>query len=183
MNKALHQLCAAAFLAGVCAAFAALAAKSHTHGVAALTVAIYGATITMTLDAPLESLLGFEREPRTEAERNRVREMAQVLRSGDAFATTPAARCRPAKVELASAALAPELLGSGGGGAAGTTDDGRAELNGTFIYRCEDIAALREIDVRLFDPFKRLHRIDAQLAGPKGQSAHRLRPRARQLRW
>lgn len=181
MNKALRLLPAAAFLAGMCVAFPALGAKAHTHGVAGLTVAIYGATITMTLDAPLESLLGFERAPRNDAERNRVREMAQVLRSGDAFAPTPAARCKPAKVELASAVLAPELLGSGG--AAGTTDDGHAELNGTFIYRCEDIAALREIDVRLFDPFKRLRRIDAQLAGPKGQSAHRLTPRARQLRW
>jgi hypothetical protein len=175
-------LLACLLAAGALATDAAHAAKAHAHGVAGLTVAIYGGTITLTLDAPLESLVGFERAPKTDAERTRVREMAQTLRSGDVFVTTTAARCKPAKVDLVSPVLAPELLG-GTGTAAGEAAGGHADLAGTFIYRCEDIAALREIDVRLFEQFKRLRRIDAQLAGPKGQSAHRLTPRARQLRW
>ena len=35
----------------------------------------------------------------------------------------------------------------------------------------------------LFDTFKRLNRVEAQVAGPKGQSALKLTARARQIRW
>jgi hypothetical protein len=35
----------------------------------------------------------------------------------------------------------------------------------------------------LFDYFKRLQRVEAQVVGPQGQSAARLTSRARQIRW
>lgn len=179
IRRALSCLIAVSALAGN----RVFAAPAHSHGVAALTVAIYGGTITVTIDAPLDSLVGFERAPKTDAERARVREMAQRLRSGDAFVPTPAARCKLAKADLASAVLAPELLGNSGAAPASEGGGAHADVAATVAYRCEDVSALREIDVRLFDRFKRLRRIDARLAGPKGQSAHRLTPGARHLRW
>lgn len=41
---------------------------AHTHGVVTLGVAVDQSTITLELSAPLESLVGFERAPRTDAE-------------------------------------------------------------------------------------------------------------------
>jgi hypothetical protein len=174
-------LFAALFVAATAAGQCALAAGAHSHGVARLDVAVDGATVTLRLASPLDSLLGFERAPRNDAERGQVRAMAQALRAGNPFVPTPAARCRLASVELASPVMAPELLGSAAG-AAGKSADDHAELDGSFVYRCEAPTALQGIDVMLFDYFKRLQRVEAQVVGPQGQSAVRLTARARQIR-
>jgi len=80
--------------------------------------------------------------------------------------------------------LPPDLLGQQKATApAGKSPDDHADLDAKFVYHCDAPAALTEIEVRLFDRFKRLRRIDGQLAGPKGQSALKLTPRSRQIRW
>jgi hypothetical protein len=161
----------------------ARAAAAHAHGTAELDVAVDGPTVTLQLRSPLDSLLGFERAPRNDAERERVRVMARALREGNPFVPTAAAHCRLDQVTLASPVLAPDLLGDRGSGAAGAAAGEHAELEAGYVYRCEDPAALRGVDVMLFDHFKRLQRVDARVAGPKGQSAAKLSWRARQLRW
>jgi len=158
------------------------AQKAHSHGVAQLEVAVDGATISLKLESPLDSLLGFERAPRNDPERDRVRVMAQALRSGP-FVPTAAARCRLQQVSLRSAALAPELLGESGPAAGGKAGDEHADLDATFLYRCEDPKSLAGIDVMLFDHFKQLRRVDTQVAGPKGQAALKLTAKSRQVRW
>lgn len=173
--------CLAAVLLTAATAGAAQAAGTHAHGVARLDVAVDGPVLTLQLASPLESLLGFERAPRNDAERAQVRALAQGLRSGSGFAPTAAARCALAEVRLRSPVLAPELLGEKGPAAA--ADDDHAELEAAFVYRCADAQALRGVDVLLFDQFKRLRRVDGQVAGPKGQSALQLTARARQIRW
>ena len=170
-------------LLAIAGSAAAQGHNAHSHGVARLEVTIDGPAITLRLESPLESLLGFERAPRNDAERGQVHAMAQALRAGNAFVPTAAARRRVERVELKSPVLAPELLGASSGAAAGKAADDHADLEGTFVYRCEDARALAGIDVMLFDSFKRLRRVDAQVAGPKGQSAAKLTARSRQLRW
>lgn len=159
------------------------AQKAHSHGVAQLEIAVDGPTITLKLASPLDSLVGFERAPRNDAERGQIRAMAQALRSGNQFVPTPAARCRLDRVELKSPVLAPELLGESGPAATGKPADDHAELDGTFVLRCEDAKALQGLDVMMFDHFKRLRRLDTQVAGPKGQSALKLTSKSRQVRW
>jgi hypothetical protein len=164
-------------------ATASHAAGAHTHGDARLDVAVDGPTITLKLESPLDSLVGFERAPKNDAERARVREMAQALRSGELFVPTAAARCRLERAELASPVLAPELLGEKGAAPAAKTGDEHAEIESTLVYRCEEPKALAGIDVMMFDWFKRLRRVEVQLAGPKGQSKQRLTAKSRQIRW
>ena len=173
----------ALLLAAGAVAPAAHAADAHSHGIARLDVAVDGPTITVRLASPLESLLGFERAPRNEAERGLVQSMAQALRSGHPFVPTPAARCRLEWVKLTSPVLPPPLLDGADARAADKAAGEHADLDARFIYRCEDGKALQGIDVMLFDTFKRLRRVDAQVAGPKGQSALKLNSRARQIRW
>jgi hypothetical protein len=45
----------------------ALAQQPHSHGRLALEVAVDPQTITLTMEAPLDNFLGFERAPRTDA--------------------------------------------------------------------------------------------------------------------
>jgi hypothetical protein len=183
MRNAPRLALAALLLAASAGASVALAAGAHSHGVAKLDVAVDGATITLRLESPLESLVGFERAPRNDAERGQVIAMAKALRAGNQFAPTTAARCRLDRVVLTSPVLAPELLGGAETAAPGKEEGDHAELEGTFVYRCEDPKALQGIDVMLFDYFKKLARVDAQVAGPKGQSALTLSSRSRQIRW
>lgn len=142
-------------------AASALAGKPHEHGAARLDVALDGSTLTIALETPLDGLLGFERAPRSEAEKRSAAAAVATLRAADAlFTIDPAARCRATGVTLNSA---PLQLGS----AAPAQDDGHGDLDGEFVFRCE--AAPAWIDAGLFKAFPRMARLDVQVAAPKGQ--------------
>ena len=155
----------------------AVAAKTaaHVHGVASLEVAIDGGTLTLQFETPLANLLGFEHAPRNEKQKQAVRAMADRLRqAGAVFTPSPAARCSATSVELESPLLQPSPQSG---------DDAHADLDGSFVFRCQDPAALRDLEVGLFASFPRLQRIDVQVAGPRGQSAARLSPQQRRVSW
>ncbi|HEY6043783.1 MAG TPA: DUF2796 domain-containing protein [Nitrosospira sp.] len=86
----------------------------HVHGVATLEIAIDDAAVQINLNSPLDSLLGFERTPRNQKERQAARVMASKLHQADSlFIFTPAAECRLESARLESPLLPPELLISG----------------------------------------------------------------------
>lgn len=129
------------------------------------------------------------------------------------FNFTPAARCHLESAGLESPLLPMELLmpGSAAGktdsmstdkrtkpqgvpsihssttasqaaSADGHNDD-HAELEGTWSFRCAVPQALQSVDVRLFEVFRGLRRLDAVIAGPKGQSGAKLSPAFPSLKW
>jgi hypothetical protein len=92
-----------------------------------------------------------------------------------------AASCAPVSTEIDA-----PVLGVGPAGAAGTKQadkDAHAELVSTMRFRCEQPAQLRALDVALFEQYRRLHRIEARIVGPRGQSSARLTPARRTLNW
>jgi len=92
----------------------AYGAGPHVHGVATLEIAIDDAAVQINLNSPLDSLLGFERAPRNQKERQAARIMASKLHQADSlFIFTPAAECRLESARLESPLLPPELLISG----------------------------------------------------------------------
>lgn len=142
-------------------AWPAWAGKAHEHGAARLDVALDGGTLTLALQTPLDGLLGFERAPRNAAEQRQADAAIATLRAADRlFAIDPAARCQLASVVLTSA---PLKLGD----APPRPQDGHADLDGEFVFRCA--SAPGWIDAGLFRAFPRLARIDVQVAAPKGQ--------------
>jgi hypothetical protein len=84
---------AAALLCGV-HALGVLAAP-HVHGVVALDVALEGPRVVLSLKAPLDSLVGFERAPRTDAERRAAADVPARLREPDALFKLDPATGRP----------------------------------------------------------------------------------------
>ncbi len=137
--------------------------KAHEHGVAKLDVAVEPARISFLLDLPLDGLVGFERAPRTDAERAAVEAALATLREpGKLFRVDSAAGCVPGRVAL----VAP-VLGLGATPAA--DKDGHADLEASVEFSCKDTARAGFVEVGLFDAFARLQRVDVQAATRRGQ--------------
>lgn len=167
---------------------AAPALAPHTHGAAELRITVEGGQLEIALESPLDNLLGFEHPPRTEAERAAVRAMAAKLRQAQTlWVPTPAAGCLLSRVELASSALAPELLGGPGPAARARAPapevDAHADLDASFAFVCAAPAELKGVDVGLLQAFPGFRRLAVQVVGPRGQSATVLTPGKRAVRW
>jgi hypothetical protein len=177
---------------------------AHVHGRAALEVAIDGAAVQINLNSPLDNLLGFERAPQNKKELQAVETMALRLHQAEnLFIFTSAAQCRVQSANLSSSLLSPDLLTfpfNSGKGADKNTDknssasraapststtlaDAHGELEATWHFQCVQPQALQGLDVRLFQVFPGLQRLDAAVAAPKGQSSAKLSPQSTRLKW
>ena len=189
---------------------AAHAGKAHEHGVAKVDVAIEGSKLTVALQSPLDSLLGFERAPRTDAERKAAADMLARLRSGGAlFKADAAAQCTLSKAEVTAPVLdaankapvtgaaakatvtgaAAKATDTGAaakatvtGAAAKATEGDHADLDASYEYTCAQPQQLRTLELGLFDAFKRMQRIEVQVAGAQGQSKVTLKRPARTVK-
>ena len=180
---------------------AAHAGKAHEHGVAKVDVAIEGGKLTVALQSPLDSLLGFERAPRTDAERKAAADMLARLRSGGAlFKADAAAQCTLSKAEVSAPVLdaankapvtgaAAKATDTGAaakatvmGAAAKATEGDHADLDASYEYTCAQPQQLRTLELGLFDAFKRMQRIEVQVAGAQGQSKVTLKRPARTVK-
>ncbi|MDP2246714.1 MAG: DUF2796 domain-containing protein [Nitrosomonadales bacterium] len=154
-----------------------VAAEAHVHGMATLQIAVDGKTLQLNLESPLDSLLGFEHQPRTNQQKIAVKDMEHRLRqAGQLFKPTPAANCT-----LKSVALISPVLETGKDH--GHQHDDHANLDGEFIFECAKPTELRDLEVILFDSFPRLRQLKAEAATPRGQTAVTLTPARRKVSW
>lgn len=164
----------------------ALAAPAHEHGVARLNVSLDGGSLLIELDSPLVNLLGFEHAPTTEVQRAAVVVMARRLREGaSVFGPSGQARCVLAEVHMASAVLAPAMLGEAQAAAMGVPHEpaGHADLEASWRFDCAHPEALRELRVGFFDAFTGFRLIRAQAVGPRGQAYAELSAEMPTLEW
>jgi hypothetical protein len=154
------------------------AGKAHGHDALKLDVVIEGNKLTIAMEAPLDNLLGFERAPRTDAELKAAADVLTRLRSPDKgtplFAVDTAAQCTLGKAEVQAPVLEP--------GAKQAAKDEHADLDASYEFTCSKPDALRTLDVGLFDAYKRIQRVDVQVAGPKGQLKVTLKRPARSVK-
>ena len=156
----------------------------HVHGVASLQAVVDGAAVTLVLRTPLENVVGFEHAPRTEQQKKAMRDAQESLRNPQAqFAFTAAARCDVSsmKVESPFAANGEPSGGKMGGKPQG--GEAHAELTARYAFRCQHPDRLKSVEVKLFDRFRNLRRVDVELAGPRGQKAYRLTSKQRVVDW
>ena len=146
------------------------AGKAHEHGAVKLNVTVEGKQLTIALESPLDGIVGFERAPKTPDEKAKVdAAVAQLQAAEKLFKVDAAAACTLSKTTL----MAPVI---GVGVAAPVADKtGHGDLDGEFVFECQDTSKLRQIDVGLFDAFPGMKRIDVQAATPAGQIKRTLR--------
>lgn len=142
----------------VLTATAAFAAQPHDHGVARLDIGVEPARVLLTLALPLDAAVGFERAPRSDAERERARAALARLRDAAAlFRIDGAAGCTPGAVKVQAPALE--------GGAA----EGHADADAEYEFNCRAGARAGFVEVGLFDAFPALRRVELQVVTPRGQ--------------
>ncbi len=173
----LQQLFAALALTLVASIAGAQAQHAHVHGLVKLDVAVDGPTLTIAIDSPLDNIVGFERAPRNDAEKKIVAQVVTQLRTPDAlFGIDPAAGCKAAQIDLDA-----PVIGLGESGA--SRDTGHADLDAVYTFACADAAKARGITLKLFDAFRTVRRVDAQIASPQGQFRRTVIRPSDRLRW
>lgn len=158
------------------------AGKAHQHGVMKADVVIDGNKLAIAMEVPLDNLLGFERAPRNDAERKAAADVLARLRSPDKgtplFVLDAAAGCSLSKAEVSAPVLEPKDKAA----STSAAKDGHADLEASYEFTCSEPKALRTLELGLFDAYRRMQRIDVQVAGAQGQSKTVLRRPARSVR-
>jgi hypothetical protein len=173
--RILRPLPALAWLALTVAAAPAAAHKAHVHGVMALNVAIDGPVLAVELVTPQDSLVGHERRPRPGAETTAAAAALALLRDAPRWLRPDAAAgCSAGPVEVMPGKLE-------GAATPGEKSDGHADVEARVEWRCQTPAALKGVDVLLFDAFRRTERIEVQLAGGSGPAKQTLRKGNRRI--
>jgi hypothetical protein len=149
---------------------------AHVHGRVSLNVAVDGRILTVQLEAPLDSLLGFEHRPRTDAQRKAAAALLDRMKTAqNLFRPDSAAQCSLRRTEVESDALQkpPEPGGK---------EDEHADLDASFEFECHQPERLARMEVGLFDAFSRIQRIEGQIAGANGQTKQTLQRPEKVLR-
>jgi hypothetical protein len=127
---------------------------AHEHGKATLDVALDGGRLELRLTTPAINVLGFERAPRTDAERQAAADASALLaRHRDLFAFPVAARCVANPPEV----TAPEWTADGKGGKHDHDHDhdhdkgghDHADYVARWVFDCAAPAALAHFDAPL----------------------------------
>jgi hypothetical protein len=172
------------------AALPAYAGKAHEHGVVRLDVSIEGPQVTIDMTAALDNWLGFERAPRTDAERKAAADVLARLRNpsqgAPLFAPNAQAQCQLAQAEVSAPVLEPAAKPAAAPAAPPPPAPAKggaehADLEASYRFQCAQPAQLRTLDLGLFEAYKRIQRIEVQVAGQTGQSKVTLRRPARSV--
>lgn len=143
--------------------------KAHVHGVMALDIALEGPVLQVQLVSPQDSVIGHERRPKPGIETTAAAAVLSLLRDAPRWLKPdPAAGCTPGPVTLQPGKLQ-------GAPKPGEKDTGHADVEASVQWRCKTPAALKGVDVLLFDAFHRVNRIDVQVAGGSGPARQTLR--------
>lgn len=104
----------------------------HVHGAVTFNLALEGQILSVELDAPALNVVGFEKAPRSDAERRATREVDAWLASGREFLAVPkTAACQLQNVEYTP----PKLGGS------------HADYRPRYTFRCSNPAALEWVEL------------------------------------
>ena len=177
-GRIFFRLLASAALVAAPFALHAQSQHAHVHGQIKLDVVVEGPTVVITMEAPLDNFVGFERAPRTDDEKKAVDDVVARLRAADTlFTIDPAGNCKRGPVDLRAPVLG---LGATPAGAAAA---GHADLDATFAFNCTSAAATKFIDVGLFTAFKGPRQIDVQIVAPQGQFKRTLKRPNTRIAW
>jgi len=154
-------ICSGLGLAALVASAESLEQHAHSHGAVTLNVALEGQVLSLEIDAPAINVLGFEKSPRNDAERQAVAAVDTWLSAGRDIAGVPrAAECR-----LQSVTYVAPKLGSG-----------HADYRPRYTFRCANPAALEWVELWALRRFKDVEKVEVNVISASMQRQDTLAP-------
>ena len=167
---ALKRTLLAATLLSTAGAALAQNPGAHVHGQALANVAVQGTKLSVQLELPLDSLLGFEHRPRTDAQRRAAQAALQQLKAPAGWLKPDAAAlCTLTGSEINAQALEPAKVGPA------SPEPAHADVDASYEFNCAAPDKLAALDLGLMGVFQRVQHIEVQVAGAKGQGKQSLR--------
>lgn len=148
-------------------------AKAHTHGLAELDIVIEGRSGTLEFRAPAEDIIGFEREPRTPAERWQ-RDLALLrlqTRMRDMVRFDPSLGCT---IKATKVHAGDDDHGHDHDAADDGKGGGHAEIHGEFALACERSPAGKDIRFAFSTVFPTIRTVQVQLLADDRQDGRRI---------
>ncbi len=134
----------------------AAGAKAHEHGVATVSVAIDKNMLLIGAEITGEALFGFERKPKTEAEKKAYEDVVKTLKDkvGDLFILPADLGCKVSNVMLSD----------------NLTDDEHADVDVDYTFNCEKTAAGSTFKLGLLKVFPKIKKVKVQVLSDATQS-------------
>lgn len=160
--------------------------SSHEHGAATMLLAIEDNEIQLRIESPAANLLGFEYAPRTDAEKQQLKQAVKNLRNADNVVQFPGqAECRVKRASVLHTVGAEDVHEEHAeddhdhkheehGHDEHKEQDSHSDFIVEFRFECGVIAKLNQVDAKLFSNFPLLETLDLQYIAPQGQGGAEL---------
>jgi hypothetical protein len=174
---------------------------AHEHGHAEMRVVLDGAVLAVEIEAPGMDIVGFEHQPKTRAEKSKVRQALEKLESAaPLFGLSQKAECSVTVAHAEHSALRQDddhhsahkehAHKEHAHKEHAHKDDDHADEPSThsafhahYEWTCKTPEALNQVDVRYFDAFPATAEIDAMIIGPNGQTAQELTAKSTRIKF
>jgi len=164
-------------------------AESHVHGDAILALALDGNSLVAELESPLHNFVGFERLPKTDAEKEQLKMARTYLsRPAQLMNFNPSAKCKPDKAFHDVKIITDETDGDHGEDHHDdhdNNDNHDAEEHQDVIleysFSCDAPEELSSVTVELFDYFPNLTELEVIFLGPGTQIQSIIKPGSQSL--
>ncbi|HLW05174.1 MAG TPA: DUF2796 domain-containing protein [Azoarcus sp.] len=147
--------------------------QEHEHGVADLRIAAEGETLLIEFRSPLINLVGFEREPGDEEEREKLTDLTSRLESPEGLVTLPeAAKCELAGVEQET----PGGMEDHQDGDHHAHHDSEIHHDAwlEWTFTCAQPEALDSVEISVIDAFPEIKTLRVETSGSNGQASERI---------
>lgn len=138
--------------------------EAHVHGEAELNLLIDGMTIAIELKSPALNLLGFEHEPKTNEEKETVKQVNKKLSNYKNLISINDLNCQVAETEIVSPYETEhdeEHHGDKHHDEDHHSDDDHGDYYLSYSLKCENTGKLKTIEIKLFDTFDGFETIEA----------------------
>lgn len=144
----------------------AFAHGNHTHGHGTARAELAGQTLTVQLEIPLESFLGYDYPPKGDAQQKLWQDfVAQMATPGDLLSPAAEAGCVLDQHNISPDIVKPE--------AGRDIDNLRVKL----VYQCKEAAALKSLAVPAFARYPGLKQLRLQWSAGSTRKTVTIRPR------
>lgn len=134
---------------------------AHVHGAAEIDVVVDGKKVLITLESPADNLLGFERAPKNDYEKNKLKDVsAQLQVAANVFALN--AECKSATPVVKMPTFA-----------AGTKGE-HSDISAEYAFECSNQPT--QIKLPLWKNFPNFKSLTVNLATAQGQKQLKLKP-------